>query len=306
MYKYFVIFSLFALSACTLGPVNIPTPAEPTNPTTKGETPAPQEIQKNPVVSLNYTLRVGAPDGKILETTKEDVAKANGLYSASGQYTPFEVTLGMNRVIPGFERGIAMMKKGEKKTIEVLPKDGYGEASISKTVRESEVAPEFTITTDRSQFEDTSVQTVERNLLGEQWKNLVVGQTLTGGANVTAKVVKIDGDSITLSINNVNNPFYGKKLAVGEKTKKDNISFDIKSLTQTGITVRIMNGDSPFAGKSFVVWATGAIPGKNGGPSPGDIKVLAISGEAIDIAIPNTHPLAGKTLYFDIEIVDIK
>ena len=66
------------------------------------------------------------------------------------------------------------MKKGEKKMIEVLPIDGYGEASMKRTVRESEVAPEFTITTDRAQFEDTSVQTVQKSLLGEQGRSLVV------------------------------------------------------------------------------------------------------------------------------------
>lgn len=160
------------------------------------------------------------------------------------------------------------MKEGEKKTIQVLPKDGYGEASMNRTVKESEVAPEFTITTDKSQFEDKAVQTVQRGMLGEQGKTVTVGQTLTGGANVTAKVMKVDGDNITLEINNVNNPFYGKKLAVGEKARKENISFEIKAMTTSGITMRIMNGESPFAGKAFVAGATAPIPGRDGAPSP--------------------------------------
>lgn len=69
---------------------------------------------------------------------------------------------------------------------------------------------------------------------------------------MTAKVTKIDGDNITLEINNVNNPFYGKKLVVGEKAKKENISFEVKAMTASGVTMRIINGDSPFAGKAFV------------------------------------------------------
>jgi FKBP-type peptidyl-prolyl cis-trans isomerase 2 len=125
-------------------------------------------MMKNPTVSLNYTLREGSPTGKILETTKEDVAKANNLYKSGAAYAPFEVTLGTNSVIPGFERGIVSMQKGEKKMIEVLPKDGYGEASMKRTVRDSEVAPAFTITTDKSQFEDTAIQTVQKSVLGEQ------------------------------------------------------------------------------------------------------------------------------------------
>ncbi len=96
----------------------------------------------------------------------------------------------------------------------VLPKDGYGESNIVRTVRESEVAPEFLLATDRTRFEDTIVETVERKVLGEQGQNIAVGQTLTGGADVIAKVTKIEGDNITLTIDNKDHPFYGKKLAV--------------------------------------------------------------------------------------------
>lgn len=198
------------------------------------------------------------------------------------------------------------MSKGEKKTIEVLPVDGYGEASMRRTVRESEVAPEFSITTDRAQFEDTSVQTVQKSLLGEQGKTLVEGQTLTGGANVTAKVTKIDGENVTLLIDNKENPFYGKKLEIGAVAKKEKISFTIKAITDKTITVLINNGESPFFGKPFVVGAIAPIPATNGQPSPGNIKILAISGETVDIDIPNSHPLAGKKLYFEVEVLDIK
>jgi FKBP-type peptidyl-prolyl cis-trans isomerase 2 len=198
------------------------------------------------------------------------------------------------------------MKKGEKKMVEVLPADGYGEASVKKTVRDSEVAPEFTITTERSQFEDSSTQTVQRNILGDQGKDISVGKTLTGGRDVTAKVTKIDGDNITLVIDNKDNPFYGKKLVVGAIAKKENITFTIKALTEKQITLLVNNGNSPFAGKAFVVGASAAIPGREGTPSPGNIRVLAISGESVDIDIPNSHPLAGKTLYFEIEVLDLK
>jgi FKBP-type peptidyl-prolyl cis-trans isomerase 2 len=209
-------------------------------------------------------------------------------------------------VIPGFEAGIAKLKKGDTSTIMVLPKDGYGEASIVRTVRESEVAPEFTLTTDRSRFEDTIVESVARSVLGEQGKSLTVGQTLTGGADVVAKVTKIDGDTITLTIDNKDHPFYGKKLAIGGKATKDNIAFTIKDLSATGITLLIANGNSPFVGKEFVVGASASLPVGPTGVSPGEMKVMAISGEAVSVSMPNTHPLAGKTLYFEVEILDIK
>ncbi len=308
MHKYILILSLIVLASCTRGQVPSPTPdtKTPPNPVTSTAAVTEPQMMKNPSVSLNYTLREWAPDGKILETTKEDVARANNLYKTGATYVPFEVTLGTNSVIPGFERGIASMKKGEKKMIEVLPADGYGESNMKRTVKESEVAPEFTITTDKSQFEDTSVQTVQRNLLGEQGKSLTEWQTLTGGANVVAKVTKIEGDNITLTIDNKENPFYGKKLEVGATAKKGKISFTIKALTDKAVTVLINNGESPFSGKPFVVGASASIPGSNGQPSPGNIKILAISRETVEIDVPNNHPLAGKKLYFEVELLNIK
>ena len=63
------------------------------------------------MVSLNYTLREGSPTGKVLETTLESVAKENGLYQSGASYKPFEFVLGTNAVVPGFEKGVASMKK---------------------------------------------------------------------------------------------------------------------------------------------------------------------------------------------------
>jgi hypothetical protein len=63
--------------------------------------------------------------------------------------------------------------------IKVLPKDGYGKAYIEKVISKPEIAPEFTITTERSKFEDSSTSIVQKNLLAEQGKNIAVGQTLT-------------------------------------------------------------------------------------------------------------------------------
>jgi FKBP-type peptidyl-prolyl cis-trans isomerase 2 len=119
-------------------------------------------------------------------------------------------------------------------------------------------------------------------------------------------VTKVDGEDVTLMIDNKENPFYGKKLVVGATAKKESISFTVKALTEKQVTMFIVNGNSPFAGKQFVVGASAPLPSANGQSSPGNIKITAISGESINIDVPNTHPLAGKTLYFDIEILDIK
>lgn len=137
--------------------------------------------------------------------------------------------------------------------IEVLPKDGYGELTKEETVKEYEIKPKFTVTTDRQKFADSITETVPMSALGEQGKNVVVGQTLTGGSNMVAKITKIEGENVTLLIDNKDNPFYGKKISVGTTSTKDKAKFTVKALTETGITLEVENGNSPFAGKDFVV-----------------------------------------------------
>ena len=78
MKKLLIISTLLLLSACTK-------PAQPTPaPVDKLPIPAPiteqkpaEPMPKNAVVSLNYTLREGAANGKVLESTIESVAREN-------------------------------------------------------------------------------------------------------------------------------------------------------------------------------------------------------------------------------------
>ena len=64
------------------------------------------------------------------------------------------------------------------------------------------------------------------------------------------------------------------------------------------MTLDVENGASPFVGKDIVVGATATTP-------KGTVTIKAINGENITLSVPG-HPLAGKTLYFDIELLDIK
>jgi hypothetical protein len=117
MRKFLVISTLLLLTACTkpAAPTVTPpaTPTEPT-PVTEQKPTEPvttEAMPKNAVVSLNYTLRDGAANGKVIESTIESVAKENGLYQSGMSFEPFKLVLGTNSVIPGFEAGVAGMKK---------------------------------------------------------------------------------------------------------------------------------------------------------------------------------------------------
>lgn len=183
------------------------------------------------MASLNYVLHTDSPTGKIVDTSVESVAKCAGLFQSGATYKPFEFVLGSNQVVPGFEAGVAAMKKGEKMMLVVAPKDGYGELTKTEVVPRNSIAPNFTTTIDKNILSDTITQTVDRSMLGEQGgTGLTVGQTLTGGQDMTAKVTKIDGQKVTLSIENKQNPFFGKKLTIGAVSEKDKIKFTVKEL----------------------------------------------------------------------------
>lgn len=150
------------------------------------------------------------------------------------------------------------MKPGEKKTVQILPKDGYGEEYFEQTVDKRGVLPEFSFTTDRQRFESKVIQTFPRSTFGEMGKTLVVGQTFSGNTSTTGKVLSASGDTLTVEIDNKMSPFYGKTLAVGLKAEiEGGGSLEIKGLTQTGITIFAINKQSPFYGQKIVPGITG-------------------------------------------------
>lgn len=298
--RLLVIFSFLSLlTACSFGVGN---DTSSSTGSVSGDSVAkvtPTEAKDGTLVTLNYTLREGSKDGKILETTLKDVAMANGIAATGATYQPFQVMLGSKSVIPGFEKGLMGMKKGEKKTIEVSPEMGYGTGPTLQTVDKKEIAPVFTVEQDKKLFDKIITQTVERAQLPENMKNAVTGQTLTGANGSTAQVVKADKNSITLEIQNVANPFYDKKIAVGVTADdpRADATYKILKINGTGVTLEVTNRASPFYNKKFAV-------GEKTETRQGKIGIAAIDGENVTLAVE--HPLMGKTLFFEVEVVDLQ
>jgi len=245
----------------------------------------PTEVADGTYVTLNYTLRDGAADGKVLETTLYSVAMENGITGKTeAEYTPFSVMIGSNQLIVGFENGLNGLKKGDKKTIEVSPEQGYGTGPVLSTVPKYQIAPVFTMTQDKAIFSDTLQETVPREQLPEDMKNAVVGQVFTGAANATAKVIKADDTTITLDIENTNNPFYGKKIAVGTtaETPTNDTVFKITEIKGTGVTLEVTNKNSPFYNTEFTVGSMIESPS-------GKIEIIEIKDD--DIVVAQYHPM---------------
>ncbi len=256
--------------------------------------------QDGAMMTLNYTLREGSPDGKVLETTIESVAKENDIYTTGAIYQPFSTFLGKNQVIKGFEEGLMGMKKWDKKVIVVPPEKWYGTGETLQKVNKNQIAPEITVTRDKNFISDTIVNTFDMNVfpdnIKQKLKNTKVGETFI--ENGTNAIVKAKTDTgITLEIQNTLNPFYKKAKTVGTKVSTPQADFTIKSLTETGVVLDVTNKQSPFYNKKFEVGSQVEINGTK-------IAIRKIDGDTITVG--QTHPLAGKTLYFDVEILDVK
>lgn len=157
------------------------------------------------------------------------------------------------------------------------------------------------MTLDKSLFADTITEVIKKEMLGEEAKDIKVGSTLTGGENkdIPAKVIKISGDDVTLEIDNKSNPFYGKKLEVGTVANvEDGVTFTIKSLEGTGVTFDIVNQKSPFFGK-YTVGTTVDTP-------VGKVTLKSINTDDVTILVDTPKDPKQSTLFFDVEVVDIK
>jgi len=75
------------------------------------------------LVTVNYT-------GKLVDGTVFD----SNIDPKFNHVEPFEFTLGVGQVIPGWDKGIAGMKVGEKKTLEIPAEDAYGEAGAGGVI----------------------------------------------------------------------------------------------------------------------------------------------------------------------------
>jgi len=65
-------------------------------------------------------------DGKVFDTSVEQVARDNNMYSSSNPYEPYPVKLGYTNVISGWHYALAQMKEGDKTTALIPSIYAYG------------------------------------------------------------------------------------------------------------------------------------------------------------------------------------
>jgi FKBP-type peptidyl-prolyl cis-trans isomerase 2 len=207
-------------------------------------------VSKGDTVGVDYVGTL--EDGTVFDSSIEEFAKKTKNYKPDSgrKYEPLSFTVGAGQMIKGFDEGVVGMKLGEKKTLILAPKDAYGEALTEQEVPAKYFQDIFSETVPRDNFKDVVTQTVPMSALGEKGKDLTVGKVIEAG-NVKAKVTKIEGDNVTVDIDNTQNPFYGKKLAVGLKATFEGNQVTVKKLTDTEVTLDVVNKANPFYGKKI-------------------------------------------------------
>lgn len=134
---------------------------------------AAKVAEKGHKVSVEY---VGSlEDGKVFDTSER-----------TGK--PIQFELGSGHVIPGFDKAIDGMKVGEEKTIKLEPKDAYGDVrkELEKIITRENLPKDH-----------------------EPQVGMVLLMGLSNGAQIPARITKVNGDMITIDLNH---PLAGKTL----------------------------------------------------------------------------------------------
>jgi peptidylprolyl isomerase len=132
------------------------------------------EAQFGNTVKVNYTVKLD--DGTVFDSTKDQ--------------GPFQFTIGLGSVIPGFEKEIMGMRAGESKTVGVSAEDAYGP------------------------YYKELIKEVDRTEFPEDFK-LEVGQRLElpgrDGQSALVTVLQVSGKTVILD---TNHPLAGKELTI--------------------------------------------------------------------------------------------
>lgn len=87
-------------------------------------------VKDGDFIEIEYVGKVKETN-EIFDLTDEKTAKENNIYNPKVKYGPVSIIIGGGFVIKGLENEIKKMKAGEKKDVEIAPKDAFGERNAN-------------------------------------------------------------------------------------------------------------------------------------------------------------------------------
>jgi FKBP-type peptidyl-prolyl cis-trans isomerase 2 len=252
-------------------------------------------------VSVDY---IGSTsDGKVFDTSIENVARQNNIYNPQETYQPLNFTVGKGQIIKGFDDGVVGMKVGDKKTLTISPELGYGPIDPKK-IQVFPIVESIPTTSTTSKFlevpsgqfnslfgpnhkvgDNVNIPNTNINLtvksLGTNVSlvyNLPVGyEVIQNGAPWNETVTSVDDKNITLKIDAKKNDVVNIQHAPWNTT--------IIDVNNTNITLR----HNPIPDKEIT----------------GTFGTVRIHFNETSIIIDQNNKLAGKTLIFDVTLKSI-
>ncbi|ACX71992.1 peptidylprolyl isomerase FKBP-type [Methanocaldococcus vulcanius M7] len=86
-------------------------------------------VEKGKMVKISYE---GYVDGKLFDTTNEELAKKEGIYSPNMVYGPATIFVGEGQVLPGLDELLLEMDVGEEREVVLPPEKAFGKRDPSK------------------------------------------------------------------------------------------------------------------------------------------------------------------------------
>jgi len=152
-------------------------------------------IQKGDFIKVSYTGKT-ADDGRVFDTTDEEVAKANNVYNEKGKYGGDVVIVGAGHTVTGLDEDFIGKDAGYKGSVTIPPEKAFGK-------RNPELIESIPITKfkERPQVE-TMVEVDGRpgmviRMIGRMaqvdFNRFLAGQTVTYDYEIKEKIEDIEG-----------------------------------------------------------------------------------------------------------------
>jgi len=134
-------------------------------------------------VYIEYTAKV-SDSGEVFDTTKEDVAKKEGIFNERIKYGPLPIIVDAGFTIAGLNDAIKEMNVGEKKKVSIPPEKAFGERN------------------------EELVRLIPEARFKEQDVDVIPGSYVMVN-NLRGKIISVDGGRVKVDFNH---PLAGKTL----------------------------------------------------------------------------------------------
>ena len=175
-------------------------------------------------VSIDY---IGSLNGKVFDTSIDNVAKENNLSVPNKKYKPIRFIVGKGRLIQGVEEGVIGMKVGESKTLTIPPEKAYGQKDpqLVQTIPIIQKLPMIRILPKTFQIPVNQF-------------NIIFGSNHKVG-----DIVKMPDTGINLTIMNINttsNVLVSHNLSVGYKISQQGLPWNdtVIKIDEKNITIK--------------------------------------------------------------------